>query len=232
MIDMRPEDRVIFEEVERTYATIPIWPGDVVLDLGAHVGAGTLLFLDRGAARVIAVEPDPANLDCLRANTAGLPVEVIAAAVGAIPGEVMLYAHPQQGFLSSTEASEPNRIPHPVPVVAFADLLARHEPDIVKCDIEFGEYDLPELWDLPPFVRGVALEIHLRYELVFEQLRETTAELLGRRRRAASLLHSLREQGFVQLALVPKLGTVPGIDDDTGIDPLARSLDGVWVRER
>jgi FkbM family methyltransferase len=43
-------------------------PGDVVLDCGAHVGTFSHLALERGAAKVIAVEPDPVNLECLRRN--------------------------------------------------------------------------------------------------------------------------------------------------------------------
>ena len=44
--------------------------GDVVLDVGAHVGVFTAKALDLGAGQVIAVEPDPANVECLRRNFA------------------------------------------------------------------------------------------------------------------------------------------------------------------
>jgi FkbM family methyltransferase len=44
--------------------------GDVVLDCGAHVGIFTLTALGLGAAKVVAVEPDPVNLECLRRNLA------------------------------------------------------------------------------------------------------------------------------------------------------------------
>ncbi len=43
-------------------------PGDIVVDGGAHVGTFTRLALARGAARVIAVEPEPINIACLEAN--------------------------------------------------------------------------------------------------------------------------------------------------------------------
>ena len=42
--------------------------GDIVFDCGAHVGVFTDLALRRGAAKVVAIEPDPVNLECLRRN--------------------------------------------------------------------------------------------------------------------------------------------------------------------
>lgn len=42
--------------------------GDIVLDCGANVGVFTRKALDLGAAKVIAIEPAPENLECLRRN--------------------------------------------------------------------------------------------------------------------------------------------------------------------
>jgi FkbM family methyltransferase len=42
--------------------------GDIVIDCGAHVGTFTDEALRRGAAKVIAVEPEPVNVECLRRN--------------------------------------------------------------------------------------------------------------------------------------------------------------------
>jgi FkbM family methyltransferase len=44
--------------------------GDIVIDCGAHVGVFTRQALDAGAAKVLAVEPAPPNLKCLRRNFA------------------------------------------------------------------------------------------------------------------------------------------------------------------
>ena len=44
--------------------------GDTVLDCGAHIGLFTSYALQRGAGRVISVEPDPINAWCLRENLA------------------------------------------------------------------------------------------------------------------------------------------------------------------
>ena len=45
-----------------------IHAGDVVIDCGGHVGVFSALALDKGAAKVVAVEPDPVNVECLRRN--------------------------------------------------------------------------------------------------------------------------------------------------------------------
>jgi FkbM family methyltransferase len=45
--------------------------GDVVLDCGANVGVYTRTALDAGARLVVAIEPAPENLECLRRNYAG-----------------------------------------------------------------------------------------------------------------------------------------------------------------
>lgn len=42
--------------------------GDVVMDCGAHVGIYTREVLKRGARKVVAVEPAPANVECFRRN--------------------------------------------------------------------------------------------------------------------------------------------------------------------
>ena len=43
-------------------------PGDAVLDCGAHVGVFTRKALDGGAKLVVAIEPAPVNVECLRRN--------------------------------------------------------------------------------------------------------------------------------------------------------------------
>ncbi len=43
-------------------------PGDIVLDVGANVGTETRAALSAGAGLVIAIEPEPLSLECLRRN--------------------------------------------------------------------------------------------------------------------------------------------------------------------
>ena len=53
-----------------TGTEVRVKPGAVVLDCGANVGVFTRLSLDRGASKVIAIEPAPENIESLRRNFA------------------------------------------------------------------------------------------------------------------------------------------------------------------
>ncbi len=58
------------EEELKIYGTgeQDVQKGDIVLDCGANVGVFTRLALDRGASKVIAIEPAPENIEALRRN--------------------------------------------------------------------------------------------------------------------------------------------------------------------
>ncbi len=57
-------------------------PGDVVVDVGAHIGTFGADAFQRGAAKVIMVEPDPINVECIRRN---FPTEISAGKVIVVP---------------------------------------------------------------------------------------------------------------------------------------------------
>lgn len=222
----RPGDRFIVDEVKQTYAKLPVRKGDVMLDLGANIGATSLLVLAKGAARVIAVEADPSNIAMLRRN---LPRKslIIWAAVGPHAGRIPFYADPRQPFNGS-------RFPTPrarsvqVPMVPLSGLLAQYQPSIVKCDIEFGEYDLPELRSLPDSVRVLAMEIHIRHRRFAQSLEE----IAGRRRAAVDLVAAIEAQGF---KVVRRKDNMAGdadepVDDDTGLAPRAKAINAIWRR--
>ncbi len=65
-------------------------PGDIVFDIGSHVGDRIAAFLELGA-RVVAVEPQPAAFRCLRLLYGRNPaVTLVQAAISDMPGAVSM----------------------------------------------------------------------------------------------------------------------------------------------
>ena len=65
-------DSLIYDlgEQKRNIYGTRIHAGDIVLDAGANVGVFTRKALRAGAAKVVAIEPGPENVECLRRNFA------------------------------------------------------------------------------------------------------------------------------------------------------------------
>jgi FkbM family methyltransferase len=232
----RPGDKLIIEEVPDVYGAVPVMPGDVVLDLGAHIGLTSRYLLDKGAAKAIAVEADPANLPLLRRNLRGRPVVILAAAVGPVAGRIPFYTRPDRGFVGSILA-DPKRRRLMVPMVPFGGLLKEYRPTIVKADIEFSEYELPDLRVLPDHVRVLAMEVHIRYTGIFVGRTMDADELRQRRERAADFIHAVEVQGFAELWRKDKQVTAkqraseePAEPDASGLGPLTKCVCAVWAR--
>ena len=234
----RPGDRLILDEVPGVYGNVPVEPGDVVLDLGGHIGTATRLFLDKGAKHVIVVEADPTNIPYLRRNLARRAVTIIPAAVGAKAGRTPFYIRSDRGYVGSVIADR-DRQRIDVPMVSFAGLLKQYKPSIVKADIEFAEYGLPELRKLPNHVRVLTMEVHIRFVGIFTGRKMDSAELTQRREAAADLIAAIQAQGFRQhwrkdKQVTPKQeagGQGPADPDETGLGPMTKCVCATWVRD-
>lgn len=127
-----------------------IRPGDVVFDIGAHVGDRIAAFRRLGA-RVVAVEPQPAAFGWLRLRYGrDRNVTLIQAAVGASEGTVTLYrnlANPtvstaSPAFIAAAQGAagwegQTWDDTVEVPAVTLDALIARHGvPAFVKIDVE------------------------------------------------------------------------------------------------
>ncbi|MBM3783295.1 MAG: FkbM family methyltransferase [Acidobacteria bacterium] len=77
--------RLLLSEREWNVESVPaarVRKGDVVVDVGAHIGTFTDFALMNGASKVIMLEPDPANVECLRRN---FEKEIAAGTVVLVP---------------------------------------------------------------------------------------------------------------------------------------------------
>jgi FkbM family methyltransferase len=129
-----------------------------VVDLGAHIGAATLLLLERfPAARVLAVEPQPETAALLRrmiaANRLEGQCEVLQAAAGVAAGRAVIEGFSVLAHLARADTTETvDLFPllrkyqiggagrNEVEVVDVLPLLAG--ADLVKMDIEGAEWPI------------------------------------------------------------------------------------------
>lgn len=136
---------LVFEEVffsQEYAAPVAIRPRRIV-DLGSNVGVSILYFaLNYPGAAIEGVEASPKLFKLLRRNVGDLPdVTLHFGAVSAEPGDVVFYAG-ASSWSGSTEPSSSADERYEVPGVPLDDLLATGDVDLVKIDIEGGEFQL------------------------------------------------------------------------------------------
>ncbi|HEY1239100.1 MAG TPA: FkbM family methyltransferase [Bryobacteraceae bacterium] len=133
------EDREIYGTGEWA-----VQPDDVVLDVGAYIGTWTKQALARGAKRVIAIEPTPSSLECLKRN---LAAEVAAGKVVIYPkgiwdseGSLTLFANSKSGVGNSfIEENETTEKVGGIPVTTIDKLaveLGLTRIDFIKADVK------------------------------------------------------------------------------------------------
>ena len=139
--------------------------GKVIMDCGANIGGFINRALKLGAKKVIAYEPEPNNFDMLVINTqdldnANYQLEQ-AALISSHEETVSFYLN-----ASKRSSSSGNRKPshkkkeYIVHALNFEKELNLHQPDLIKMDIEGGEYDVLMDFTLPDFVRELVIELH------------------------------------------------------------------------
>lgn len=147
------EDAVMLKQVYKDYPRVQL-KGKRVLDLGAHIGGFTNRAIDEGASSVVAVEPWSENYDLLQENVGHLPgVTLLKKAVTNHPTLTMTIGKPgSTGGVSGyiKRRPRPDALVEVVDGVSFQTLLDTFKPEVVKMDIEGGEYEA-----LPANLEGV-----------------------------------------------------------------------------
>jgi FkbM family methyltransferase len=126
---------------------VRVHSGDVVLDCGANIGVYTRVALDQGAGKVVAIEPAPENIDCLRRNFAA---EIAAGRVIVYPKGVWdkddfltLHVDPHNSaadsFLIEREGSHAEEKMPVTTIDKIAAELNLERVDFIKMDIEGAE---------------------------------------------------------------------------------------------
>ena len=119
--------------------------GDVVMDCGAHVGVFTHHALARGASKIIAIEPEPVNVECFRRNFAR---EIADGVVVLVPKGVwssestleLSVATVNSGMNSVVSDQGGAKIKIPVTTIdRMLENLGVSRVDFIKMDIEGAE---------------------------------------------------------------------------------------------
>lgn len=131
--------------------------GKVVVDLGANIGAVSVACARAGAARVIAVEPEPSNLTVLHLNAAEWPtIEVYECAVGGEDGRVDMVGRSGGAHALPGKSVPEKTLPGLLIDAAITDIA------FLKIDIEGAEYDVlrETPHDVLCRVEYIAMEVH------------------------------------------------------------------------
>jgi FkbM family methyltransferase len=155
------------------FSRIAFRPGDVVVDVGAHVGIVSIWLARRyPQIKVVAIEPEPTNLAYLRANIAANHADnviVIPKAV-TVDGRGVLIARPPinsggaglyydevEGYATSHVASE-----------TLDAIFAEHVPErcrLLKIDCEGAEHEILPATQVLSRVDWLAGEFHINSRL-------------------------------------------------------------------
>lgn len=145
-----PTDRQVIEEVW-TQGQYEIEPGDVrgkvVVDVGANIGAFSVLAAALGAREVHAFEPEPGNADLLRRNVEAWPAVIVhEAAISGDSGHAKMLrgpddthgggSHLERPGLSSVDSGDL------VETLSPTDALPAGPIGLLKVDCEGGEYSI------------------------------------------------------------------------------------------
>ncbi len=148
-------------DLPREYDVRPAVAPQVILDIGANIGAVTAAFVRRWPqARVYAFEPLPENFALLRHNVAQFPqVTALPYGLGAETAQ-RCYVRSDDprnygggGFLPKGGTQAPDASGLELPIVAVAEAfreLGLARVDLIKIDTEGSEFDI--LTNLPPAV--------------------------------------------------------------------------------
>jgi FkbM family methyltransferase len=137
--------------------------GELVMDIGAHVGGFSLMASRLRGARVVAFECAPDTYEILKLNSDGekiLPFQ--QAVIGGTDVTIDLYLsknHLGEGSCMPSTVPTARRDKIQVTAVNFTDTLWAYKPDVLKIDVEGAEfyYDYKVL---PQNLRSICIEFH------------------------------------------------------------------------
>ena len=132
----------------------------VFFELGGNKGYTSAYAISKGIEKVISFEPEPTNVEYFKANTSGADVTLYEGIAATEDGTATLYVN--TGVNHGLHSSVPRRGRKEITVNKFNmwPILEEAQPDLLKIDIEGGEYFLDlENRKIPESVKRIAIEI-------------------------------------------------------------------------
>ena len=162
-------DEYIFKEIKSSYSCLDIQESDIILDIGANIGAFSKYAMEKGAFRVYAYEPEPDNYELLVINTggAGHILRFQRAVVGTDQTEIELYINSKKnkGLHMTREVRGRDSIS--VKAENFYKIMFKLKPNKIKIDVEGAEYGIMPVsstcQQIPDFVEKIVMELHFQY---------------------------------------------------------------------
>jgi len=148
---------------------IPIPKGSIVVDVGAHIGAFSVM-VARKAHRVLAFEPEPGNFQMLKKNKEVNHFENVSIFEMAVSGscgyqDINVYSKGSTGnhslYQGSTKGAEKQR----VQTISLDEIIRRealNRIDFLKMDCEGAEHDILRYmsFDTARKIMGMGMETH------------------------------------------------------------------------
>lgn len=153
--------------------------GDVVLDLGAHIGTFTGRALAAGATRVRAVEPVPDNIALFKMNIDDPRAELWEGAACSSGQDEIIYLNQEKGTDSHSLIVKRGRAPLTVKTFSLEDMCQGLDPTFIKIDIEGGEYMLDILESFPSSADRLFLEYHFKNKTCRPQAEALKKDILA-----------------------------------------------------
>lgn len=186
-------DEYIIKEQKSSYGTMR-FQGKRVMDVGANIGAFADFANKMGAIAIECYEPEPENFEFLLRNCDPIGAGCNNfALVGKDQPETMEF-YTNRGINKGSHSLYVSRGRDKIIVdtMKFMDEVENFKPDLIKIDIEGGEYHLFDYSKpLPDFVTQIAVELHFGKK---EWREKSCLEVCG----------YLKRQGF-EFAKYPKL---------------------------
>jgi len=170
------DEKFVISQVKNEYKEIKFLKDDVVIDMGANIGAFSFN-ADKIVKQIIAVEPNIIAFKLLNMNLNGNSIKYNKAIVQQNgPSTIDLY------YTNNTVITRNSKLRHSnkttIKTISIDKLMA-YNPTILKIDIEGAEYEWIQDIIFPKSVKQIAVELHSTRKYMYEKRDEAIKNILS-----------------------------------------------------